>query len=175
MEVSMAVEIFAKNPMFKEESVVIGTIIGDDDSSTIAQFRRKSEHPVEKESDKNHAVCTLSKALWALKIPSKVIDYIKYCFGCVLEKSKDNEEAVRTGLLNIVPHAFDDHSNCGTCCGYNKHPTTYSHKILLGGKGLTDEKSFANGCVAKVCCQCETSRAMWLNSRERIISQYIPQ
>ncbi|XP_024890355.1 uncharacterized protein LOC112466488, partial [Temnothorax curvispinosus] len=144
MEASMAVEIFAKNPMLKEEGVVIGTIISDDDSSTIAQLRRESEHPVEKESDKNHAVCTLSKALWALKIPSKVIDYIKYCFGCVLEKNKDNEEAVRTGLLNIVPHAFDDHSNCGTWCGYNKDPTTYLHKILPGGKGLTDENMKAS-------------------------------
>ena len=40
MEAAIAVEIFTKNPMLKEEGVEISTIIGDDDSSTIAQIRR---------------------------------------------------------------------------------------------------------------------------------------
>ena len=39
MEAAIAVEIFTKNPMLKEEGVEISTIIGDDDSSTIAQIR----------------------------------------------------------------------------------------------------------------------------------------
>ncbi|XP_043281560.1 uncharacterized protein [Venturia canescens] len=139
MEGAIAVEILAKNSMFVEEGVVIGTLIGDDDSSTIAQVRRESDHPVEKESDKNHAVCTLSKNMWALKIPGKVIEYIKYCFGCVLIKNKGNEEAVRRGILNIVPHAFDDHSNCcRSWCGFVDNPENYKHKILPDGKGLTD-------------------------------------
>ena len=40
MEAAIAVEIFTKNPMLKQEGVEISTIIGDDDSSTIAQIRR---------------------------------------------------------------------------------------------------------------------------------------
>ena len=53
--------------------------------------------------------------------------------------NKNDEEAVRSGLLNIVPHAFDDHSNCGSWCGYKKDPRNYIHTILPGGKGLTDQ------------------------------------
>ncbi|XP_071571338.1 uncharacterized protein [Temnothorax nylanderi] len=138
MEQKMAVDIVTKNPMLQEENVQIGTIIGDDDSSTIANVRREAHHAVEKESDKNHATCTLSKDMWKLKIPSKIIEYMKYCFGCVLLKNKGNVENVRAGLLNIVPHAFDDHEKCGMWCAYKEDPTNYKHRLLPGGKGLTD-------------------------------------
>ncbi|XP_043279373.1 uncharacterized protein [Venturia canescens] len=77
--------------------------------------------------------------MWALKIPGKVIEYIKYRFGCVLIKNKGNEEAVRREILNIVPHAFDDHSNCcRSWCGFVDNLEKYKHKILPDGKGLTD-------------------------------------
>lgn len=139
MEQKMAVAIVTDNPMLKEQHVQISTIIGDDDSSTIANVQREAKHRIEKESDTNHATCTLSKDMWSIRIPSQVIAYMKYCFGCVLEKNKDNVEAVRAGLLTIVPHAFDDYGSCSrTWCKYEDNPATFKHKLLPGGKGLSD-------------------------------------
>ncbi|KYN15258.1 hypothetical protein ALC57_12525 [Trachymyrmex cornetzi] len=51
----------------------------------------------------------------------------------------DDDSLIRESLLNIVPHAFDDHSKCGDWCKYKIDPVSYRHKILPGGKGLIDK------------------------------------
>lgn len=60
MEPSIAVEIISKNPLLIQEGVQIFTLIGDDDSLTIAAVRRESCHDVYKWSHKNHATGHLS-------------------------------------------------------------------------------------------------------------------
>ena len=134
MEPKMAVEIFTNSLILQEENVQIRVIIGDDDSTTISNVSRKDHHPAAKESDKNHATCTPSHNTWSLKIPKKIIDYMKYCFDCVFLKKKGNFEKIRAGLLNIVLYAFDDHEKYGTWCAYKEDPINYTHKLLPGGK-----------------------------------------
>lgn len=51
-------------------------------------------------------------------------------------KNQGNVQATREALLNIVPHPFGEHDNCGTCCNYNDNPEKYTHKKLPGGKAL---------------------------------------
>ena len=89
MESDIAVEIIAKNKDLEENNVKLGTLIGDDDSSTIAAVRRECSHPVAKLSDLNHATKKLSKASKRLqKLPRDVIEFLKYCFGCAYKKKK---------------------------------------------------------------------------------------
>ncbi|XP_071652286.1 uncharacterized protein [Temnothorax longispinosus] len=139
MEPDIAIEIIAKNKDFEEHNVKLGTLIGDDDSSSIAAVCRECSHPVAKWSDLNHATKKLSKALWAQKVPRDVIEYLKYCFGCALKKNKGNVEATENAIKNIIPHAFDEHAKCGEWYRYAEDPENYTHNGLPGGKGLTGE------------------------------------
>ncbi|XP_043289283.1 uncharacterized protein [Venturia canescens] len=167
MEADMAREIFIDNPDFIEASVRLGTLIGDDDSSTIATLRREAGYDIKKLSDKNHAVSKLSKCLYAVQLPTNLVKYFKYCFSCVLVKNKNNTSATKAGLLNIVPHAFDSHEECGDWCTYTKDPINYRHKLLPGGKGLTGDtrrqklqtifQTFANN--AEKLSPCSSSQA----------------
>lgn len=141
MEADIAVEIFLKNRNFDTVKVKLGTLIGDDDSSTIARLRRESDHDIKKWTDKNHAMCKLTKSLYALKsLSTPFIDYFKYCLGCVLETNKNDPEATRQGILSITPHAFDEHASCGKWCKFKEDPENYKHKLLPGGKGLTEQE-----------------------------------
>lgn len=167
MEADMAKQIFLNNPHFTEVNVRLGTLIGDDDSSTIATLRKEAGYEIHKWSDKNHAVSKLSKCLYAMKLSTPLVKYFKYCFSCVLEKNKNSIEATKAGLLNIVSHACDNHSACGDWCKYKLDPENYRHKILPGGKGLSNPSvqdklqaifnSFAN--VADKLSPCGSSRA----------------
>jgi hypothetical protein len=141
MEADMAVSLLAKNPNLEKENCIVGVLIGDDDSATIANVRRAVSHTVEKWSDLNHARKGLSNALYALKGPlkltSKVIKYLTRNFGYAIKQNQNDPKRVRVAIMASVDHAFDKHSNCGEWCSYNKDPATFKHKSLPGGKALT--------------------------------------
>lgn len=139
MEPSIAVEILTKNKQFEDGNVTLGTLIGDDDSSTIAAIRRESKNPIAKWSDVNHATKQLNNALWKKKINRKVIDHLKFAFGCALKKNKNDVSSTENSIKNIVPHAFDEHENCGDWCKWKDDPANYVHKYLPGGKALTGD------------------------------------
>ncbi|XP_011313324.1 uncharacterized protein [Fopius arisanus] len=139
MEASIAEEILTKNKQFEEENVILGTLIGDDDSSTIAAIRRECKHPVAKWSDLNHATKQLNNALWKNKVNRQVIDHLKFAFGCALKKNKDDVSGTGRSITNIVPHAFDEHENCGDWCKWKDDPNNYVHKYLPGGKALVGD------------------------------------
>ena len=44
------------------------------------------------------------------------------------------------GLLNVVPHSYGEHENCGEWCGYLRNPERYKHATLPYGRDLTDLK-----------------------------------
>lgn len=168
MEPDMAVEMLLHNEDFVAERVRVGTLIGDDDSSTIARLRRESDHKILKWADLNHATSGLSKHLYALKtLTTPVIQYLKYCFRCSLKSNQGYVETSRLALLHIIPHAFDDHTNCKEWCGFHKNPEKYEHKLLPGGKGLTGDnlkyslekifRNFANN--AEQLAPCGSSQA----------------
>ena len=54
-----------------------------------------------------------------------------------MAQNKDNPDALRAGINNIVPHAFGKHENCDkSWCQFQKDPTTYRHSELPFGKDL---------------------------------------
>ena len=68
MEPALAEKIITKNEQFKEADVVVGTLIADEDASTIVAVRRNSEIPVEKWADTNHIEKSFTSSLYELKV-----------------------------------------------------------------------------------------------------------
>ena len=58
MEADMAVEVICKNNNLVKANCRVDTIIGDDDSSSIAALRRLSPYTITKWSDFNHIAKT---------------------------------------------------------------------------------------------------------------------
>ncbi|XP_044579252.1 uncharacterized protein LOC123261620 [Cotesia glomerata] len=141
MEADIAVQILTQNKTFVEENVEIKTLIGDEDSCTIANLRRASDHAIDKWTDINHATRKISKLLYAVKkIPKAAIEYLIYCFNSALRGNDGNVELTKAAILNIVPHAFGEHDACGLWCNYASDPEGFKHKYLPGGKPLTGDE-----------------------------------
>ena len=140
MEPDMAIELFTKNKLFDETNVYASVIIGDDDSSTIAGVRRNATHEIEKWSDFNHALKSLTSALYAMKLPQKLIEYFSRCFSNAVKQNKGEPSKVKMALETVVPHAFGNHSNCGEWCKYHELKENYRHNNLPHGKPLTDAR-----------------------------------
>ncbi|KAK0159463.1 hypothetical protein PV327_011116, partial [Microctonus hyperodae] len=140
MEADIAVGIFTKNDTFVKENVEIKTLIGDEDSSTIANLRRASSHQIDKWTDIIHATRKISKFLYAIKkIPKAAIEYLLYCFNCALRANEGSVNSTKAAILNIVPHAFGEHDSYGSWCNYGQNPEAFRHKYLPGGKPLTGD------------------------------------
>lgn len=113
MEAYMAVEIFNKNPLFKQEHVEIRTLIGDEDSCTIASVRKEAAYDVEKWSDYNHIKKSFTSNLYTMKLSTTLIDYFGKNFAIAIKQNKGDAAQIQQALLGIVPHAYGDHSQCG--------------------------------------------------------------
>ena len=89
MEPSIVVEMVQK----ANEAVKIGTMIGDDDTTTIARVRAELDEAVQKCSDKNHVHKSLSNELYKVrdkhinKLSVKTI-YLQKCFTYTLDENK---------------------------------------------------------------------------------------
>ncbi|XP_034934695.1 uncharacterized protein [Chelonus insularis] len=116
---SMAVELVVHNNILKETQVMVGTLVGDDDSSTISAVRRASSIPIEKCSDMNHATKFLSNALYSMKLPSNIIKYFKRCFSYAHNSSRHG-----------------DHDSCGKWCRYHEEKENFRHHGLPNGEPL---------------------------------------
>lgn len=136
MEPDMAAQLVVHNKDLEDENVIIGTVVGDEDASTMCRIRRESAHVIAKESDMNHNTKSVSNKLWKLRLPKQTIDYLKKCFGCAIKKNGGDPEAVRKDLSNVVDHAFDKHEMCGEWCRFKEDPENYKHRGLPDGKGL---------------------------------------
>lgn len=135
----MAAEVIVHN---KGLAVIVGTIVGDEDASMMCRIRREASHVIDKESDLNHNMKSLSNKLWKLKVPKPVIDYLKKCFGCAIKKNRGNPDAVKNAISNIVNHAFDKHEMCSEWCRFKEDPKNYKHAGLPHGKGLCGEELY---------------------------------
>ena len=54
----------------------------------------------------------------------------------VLSQNKGNPEGILKGCKNIPEHAFGNHEECGSWCGYQNDPENYRHKTLPHGQDL---------------------------------------
>lgn len=144
MEASAAVELFTN---VTKSNVKFSTYAGDDDSTTELHLKQKVPYGVEKWSDTVHIKRSLTTRLYNLsqrsKFPNcsilsqKVINYLVKCFTYCIAQNKGNHIKMKTGMQNIVPHAFGDHHGCDeSWCGSKKDPENYNHRDLPYGKDL---------------------------------------
>ena len=136
--------------LFKKESYKV--MVGDEDSSCEAPVRSQISPSIEKWSDKSHVLRTLGKKTLHRnrklnfganndKLNCHVKDYILSCFAIALQQNKGNAPELQKTLKTIVPHAFCEHGDCGSWCGYAKDRKSYKHSNLPGGRNLIWEWS----------------------------------
>ena len=144
MEADLAVELINTSTTTEYR---VGTIISDEDATTMAKVRQFVDHAVSKRSDMNHIRKTLGNMLYELKnskgykiLSTKVIDYVTKCFGYAIHQKKSDAEAVRKALLNVLPHIHGEHENCGpSWCRFLTDPNR-KYKSLPYGRCLNDAK-----------------------------------
>lgn len=139
MEPDMVVEMVQK---VKDRGVKIKTLIGDEDSTTIARVRLNVDKDITKESDSNHIKKIVSNMLHNLRntnkcLSLKIICYLKKLFNYMLTEGKGKPDLIKEGLKSIPNHAFGCHDYCGKWCRAKKCPDeTYVYRSLPHGKPL---------------------------------------
>lgn len=90
-------------------------------------------------SDTNHASGGVTKELYKIlnkrkhnEVTKDGIVYLHRCFTYVMMTNKGNSAAMARDIQCIPYHAFNNHSKCGTWCGFVKDPENY-HTIIPGG------------------------------------------
>ncbi|XP_068698222.1 uncharacterized protein [Montipora foliosa] len=141
MEPNLAVEMLNT---VKEDNFAVTTLIGDDDTTTMANVRQNVSHTVEKWSDINHSKKSLGSRLYNLQKQHKartttVIKYLQKCFAYALCQNKGMPEEIRMAIESIIPHAFREHESCGSRCQFLTDPDTYKPKSLPKGLDLKGE------------------------------------
>jgi DNA polymerase III epsilon subunit-like protein len=143
MEPDVACEIVHK--LEEKGDVIVDTFVMDEDCATISRVRREVDHEVFKWSDIMHVKKHLTSKLYKLQkshrvLSADVIKYIVKCFSYVLCQNKGNVEGVKCALMNVVPHMFGEHSNCGSWCRYHATNSDYKHSSLPHGSDLYGAK-----------------------------------
>lgn len=138
MEAEMAVDLILKNENLLKLNCRIEVLIGDDDSSAIANLRRLSPHAIIKWSDFNHAHKTFNSKLYEIKIPAGLREYFSKIFSTSIKKNQGDSPKVKIALENIVSHAFGEHSNCPEDRKCKNTDGDYVYKYFKDGKCLND-------------------------------------
>ena len=145
MEPAAAAELANGNPIFEACKVELGIMIGDNDSSSISAIRAGSNYEVIKHSDKNHTSKGVTNELYKIKkdykeLTSNPIKYLQRCFNYRVSQNAGDSMEIAAAIKNIPYHSYNDHSNCGSWCGYQHNPETYQHSVI--GSGFKDKKLF---------------------------------
>lgn len=137
MEPHVAKKLVVDSEILRGENLEVGILVGDDDSSTIAACRAAANHPIIKQSDVNHTSGGVKKIYNIQKSHKELtkdrIVYLHRCFTYALAQNKGNSSGLATAIRSIPYHAFNDHSQCGTWCGYHEDKENYVHKVVPGG------------------------------------------
>ena len=133
----MAVELVLKNDDLERAKCRIKTLIGDNDSSSIAALRRSSLYAIIKWSDFNHVLKTFNSKLYDMKLNATLREYFSKVSTISIKKNQGDELKVKAALENIIPHAFGEHENCGSLCTL-EDDGTHKYKYFKDGKCLTD-------------------------------------
>lgn len=131
----------------QKEGVDVGKLIGDDDATTLSHLRRDVNPNLEKVSDVNHVKKNLGNHLYALRdaghkeMSVKTIKHVQTCFNYAVMQNKGSPGEMQAALQAVVPHLYDDHSQCvnQSWCHHKDDPTR-KYKSLPRGKPLTDKK-----------------------------------
>ena len=141
MEGDIAVQL---HKQAHREGLHYKNVIGDEDSSAIKQIHEQHDADVSKFSDYSHIKRTLYSKLETLQKSHKPLtaavrqDFVKN-FTYALHQNKDKgESSMKRALINIVPHMYGEHDNCGNWCQFDKQEN-YRHSGLPRGNDLTDK------------------------------------
>ena len=113
MEADMVVSMMQQT---ESQEAFVKTIVGDEDSSTIAKVHREVRPDIEKRSDSNHLKKILGNELYSIKsshqMSVQTIKYVQKLFNYVCKQNEGNPEGIEKGLDAMSKHPFDDHSSC---------------------------------------------------------------
>ncbi|XP_062576921.1 uncharacterized protein LOC134267321 isoform X2 [Saccostrea cucullata] len=143
MESNVAVELVNK---IEKENVEVSVLVMDDDCTTMARINEEIPHPVIKWSDISHTKKHLGNSLYQLQKKHKnfnnnCVKYFQKCFSYAIVQNKNDTEALKKNLKQIVPHAFGEHDQCDSkWCTYKTNPEEFRHKSLPSGKDLQGDE-----------------------------------
>lgn len=130
-----------------EKDVHVGTIIMDNDTTTIERARTEVNPALKKQCDKNYTLKQFTNKLYDLKkcknykeLNSKTKSHISKCFKYCVSQNQHDLDGMRKNLEAIGRHVFGDHSLCGSWCGYLSSPMTYKPLQLAYHRYLSDER-----------------------------------
>lgn len=125
----------------------VGTIIMDNDTTTIARARTEVNPALKKQCDKNHTLKQFTNKLYDLKkcknykeLNPKTISHISKCFRYCVSQNQHDLDGMRKNLEAIGRHVFGDHSLCGSWCEYLSSPMTYKPLQLPYHRYLSVER-----------------------------------
>jgi hypothetical protein len=139
MEPHVAKRLVVDSAIFQSENAEVGMLIGDDDSSTTVACQAASIHPpIIEQSNVDHATGGVKKQLYSTEkshqeLTKYCMVFLHGCFMYAVAQNKGNSKAMADAICCILYHTFNDHSKCGTWCGYLKDKVNYDHKIVPGG------------------------------------------
>lgn len=145
MEAHVAKKIVVESEILRNANIEVGILVGDDDSSTIAACRAASSHPIIKQSDVNHTSGGVKKKIYNIQKNHKELTkdrivYFHRCFTYALAQNKGDSIGLANAIQSIPYHVFNDHTKCGTWCGFVERKENYDHKIIPGG--FQDQRLF---------------------------------
>lgn len=140
MEQDMVVEMVEN---IKNSGTTVGTIIADDDTTTIARLRKRVNPNIKKMSDRNHVKKNIANTLYSLKqkhkkLTPKTIKYILNCLSYMLCQNKDDPAGIEKGLEAVGRHPFGDHTFCEKSWCSHLEDSSKKYKSLPFGKPFND-------------------------------------
>ncbi|XP_063400480.1 uncharacterized protein LOC134685041 isoform X2 [Mytilus trossulus] len=126
-----------------KKGVSVSSIVGDEDSTTIARLRANVDKDITKVSDSNHVKKLLGNSLYEIRkkhktLTIKVIQYLQRCFNYILAQGKGNPDMIKESILALSGHPFGQHERCNnTWCRFLDNPNE-KFNSLPHGKPLTD-------------------------------------
>ncbi|XP_055999332.1 uncharacterized protein LOC125677071 [Ostrea edulis] len=138
MEPAMACEMLTA---IQDEGCKVGTLVMDNDSTTIARVKATVDPHITKRADRNHTKKGFTGALMELANTHKLLKnqkvrgHIERCFTYCVQQNKGKAKQLETELDKIVPHLYGEHEYCGTWC--RSENTNYKPRNLPYGKPLS--------------------------------------
>ena len=145
MEPAAAVQLTKNNLILTECNIEVGVIIADNDSSSICAARNANDYEIVKQSDKNHTSKGVVNQLYKIKnnhkeLTGTTIKFLQKCFNYSVAQNQGDSKGMADAIKNIPYHCFNNHSNCGTWCGYLNDPDNYKHSVI--GDGFKNDSLF---------------------------------
>lgn len=139
MEAASSV-LLLRSDILVEAGIKVGTLIGDEDSSTAAAILKEFNGEVARASDIMHTQKILSKSLYKFMpefkvLTTQVIEYFVATLGTIVKKNKGQVAELETSLRNVPDHVFGNHNGCGTWCTGKENPELYRSKHITCNLG----------------------------------------